>query len=166
MIRPLATACRPWVVCGAPSAPRVAKRLRPISHEGEEARPPAAPVEEVRRQSEESLRRKPIGLVVQVTSRAESIVDDDHARPWSDALRRTEVGGHLTPCRSDADVHRRPPWRQVWGARQLRSILFTWTRKSSKSFRAVCLTRSSRRCNASSRVPNRSNSLGWPSSTR
>ena len=33
-------------------------------------------------------------------SYAESIVDDGHARPWSDAARRTEVGGHLTSCSS------------------------------------------------------------------
>ena len=32
-------------------------------------------------------------------------MDDDHARPWSDAARRTKVGGHLTPCSSDAYVH-------------------------------------------------------------
>jgi hypothetical protein len=95
------------VSSGKPCARRiqVAERLRPITDKREEARPPAASVEQIRRQSEESFRRKPVRLAVQVMSYAESIVDDDHARPWSDARRRTEVGGHLTPCSSDAYVH-------------------------------------------------------------
>ena len=92
---------------GKPCARRIqiAERLRPITDVSEEASPPAAPVEQIRRQSEESFRRKPVRLAVQVMRYAESIVDDDHARPWSDARRRTEVGGHLTPCSSDAYVH-------------------------------------------------------------
>ena len=64
---------------------QIAERLRPITDKREEARPPAAPVEQIRRQSEESLRRKPVRLAVQVMRYAESIVDDDHARPWIDA---------------------------------------------------------------------------------
>jgi hypothetical protein len=70
---------------------QIAERLRPIADKREEARPPAAPVEQIRRQSEESFRRKPVRLAVQVMRYAESIVGDDHARPWFDARRRTKV---------------------------------------------------------------------------
>ena len=97
------------VALGEPSAGRiqVAERLRPIAHEREEAGPPPTPVEQVRGQRQEALRCKPVGLAVQVMGLASGIVDDHHARPWSGALRQTEVGWHLTPRGSDAHVHYR-----------------------------------------------------------
>ena len=75
-----------------------------------------------------------VGLAVQVMGHAGSIMDDDHARPRSDAQRGTEVGGHLTPWGSDAHVHH---WASMaWSARPGRPMRVKTTGVAARQGRA------------------------------
>jgi hypothetical protein len=65
-----------------------------VAAEGDQAGHRPAPKEEVRRDSQESFLRQPVGLVPQILAHPERIVDHDDAGPRTFARRPRQIDGH------------------------------------------------------------------------